>query len=183
MFGATAIFAIGIAAGLALVVAGVDLFAALGLDDLSDVLPETFTVWTILQNNTRAFVLMILGAVTLGILTILAVFFNGLLIGYVIGPSVTETGIAQTFTLLAPHGILELPALFVAAGVGFRLVHLGINRVLGRRERFLSRPEAIRVGLFVAVGWILLAIAAVLEVHVTPAVYEALFGITPTGGS
>ncbi len=179
VWGATGVFVLGLLAGIGLVIAGVDVFGLLGLDDLDQMLPERFTVWTILVNNTRAFVTLILGALTLGLVTLLGAFVNGLLVGVVATPAAAQEGVGPILTLLVPHGIVELPALFVAAGVGLRLVHLGGRRVFGDRRQFLTRGELLRVGLLVGVGWLMLAVAAVLEVHLTPALYETLYGTSP----
>lgn len=176
---AAGVFILGTLAGIGLVVAGVGVFARLGVNNLEEMLPERFTVWTILVNNTRAFVTLILGALTLGLVTLLGAFVNGLLVGVVATPAVAQEGVGPILTLLAPHGIVELPALFIAAGVGLRLVHLGGTRVFGSRQQFVTRGELGRIGLIVGVGWLMLALAAVLEVHLTPALYEALYGSSP----
>lgn len=176
---AVAMFVVGVLAGIAMVAADVDLLALMGVEDFADVFPEDFTTWTILANNTRVFLLMIVGAITLGLLTLFAVVFNGVFLGFFLTPIVGEVGWGFVVLAIVPHGILELPALFVAAGVGFRLVHLGIARLLGDRERLFEPGEPRRIALLVGVAWVVLAVAAAVEVHVTPALVEAVYGTDP----
>jgi len=171
----TAVFAVGVVAGVAVYLQGIDLLARLGLDSLRDLFPENITVFTILINNTRAFGLMVLGAITGGLLTLFALLFNGLLIGFVLGGVAADRGIAFVFVGLVPHGIFELPALFAGAAVGLRVVHLTGKRLLGRRDRVLSRREWRETGLFLVGAWTVLAFAAFVEIHVTGTLLEVLF--------
>jgi uncharacterized membrane protein SpoIIM required for sporulation len=56
-----------------------------------------------------------------GLGTAVLTFFNGLLIG-VIGTACHDSGMSLSlWSFVAPHGVLELPAIFIAAGAGFRL--------------------------------------------------------------
>lgn len=174
---ATAIFALGAVAGIALALADVDLLAQIGLENPEELFEGVeFTATSIFVNNTTAFLLMVVGAVSLGLLTVLSLLFNGLLVGWLGALVAGEVGVDYVLVLLAPHGILELPALFVAAGVGFRLVHLGANYLRGTRDRYLSSVELRRTLTLLFVAWIALAVAAVIEVYVTPAIAEAIFG-------
>jgi stage II sporulation protein M len=129
----------------------------------------------LLVNNSRAFLLSIVGAVTLGLLTAWAMLFNGIIVGNV-GALVTENvGLDYILVGLLPHGIFELPALFIAAGVGFRLLSRFVQRIFGRRDAILTKPYLYRTAILVLVGWLLLVVAAFVEAFVTPALLEALF--------
>lgn len=178
VLGATALFAVGLFAGLAMAAAGIDLLELLGLENLEDLLPADaeLTVGFIFFNNSRVYVLLIVGALSLGLLTVLLLGFNGLAIGWVVGLVAGQIGVGRVLALLVPHGIFELPAFWIAGGIGLRLVHLAANRIRGVREQLLTRPEATRILLLAVVGWILVGIAAVVEVYVTPAVAEAIYG-------
>lgn len=180
VIGAFSLFVAGIAVGVGMVAANVDLFAALGLQNLEDVIPADFTVWTILANNTRAFLLMIVGAITAGLLTVFGLLVNGILVGYVTAPVALSRGIDHVLVLLLPHGIFELPALFVAAGVGFRLVHMGVDRIRGKRDHLVTRQEGLGLVAVIAIAWVALALAAMIEVYVTPTLYELLYDVAPS---
>lgn len=184
-FAAAALFSLGLVAGLAMAAAGIDLLALLGLENVEDLLPEdaTLTVWFIFWNNTRVYFLLLVGTLSLGLLTVFLLGFNGVVIGWVVGLVAGEVGVGRVLVLLVPHGIFELPAFWLAGGIALRLVHLAANRVRGARDQLLTRPEAARVVALVVLGWALVGIAAVVEVYVTPAIAETIYGdLNPSVG-
>jgi uncharacterized membrane protein SpoIIM required for sporulation len=72
------------------------------------------------------------------------------------------------FGLITPHGLLELTAVFVAAGVGLRIGWAWIAPGPGRtRGRALA--ETARAGMLVALGLVaVLAVSGLIEAFVTP---------------
>ena len=176
LIASVALFLVGTALGVALVAGGVDLLAELELDNLRQVFPAEPTVSFILVNNTRAFIVFLLGAFTLGLLTVLGLVVNGVLLGYVGGIAASNQGIGFVVLAIAPHGILELPALFAASAVAFRVVARVGARVLGRRSTVMSGDEWRRTAGFVVAAWVVLAVAAFVEIYVTFALVEALYG-------
>lgn len=172
---AAAIFVVGIVLG-ALMVGRVDLWAALGVESARDLFPGQITVVTLLVNNTIALGVMVLGALTLGILTVFGLAFNGIILGYLGLPIAQARGIDFIVVGILPHGVLELPAYFVAGGIGLRLVALAGQRVLGRRDRFLDRAGLRRIAVLFGAAWVILALAAVVEMYVTAALLEVLYG-------
>ena len=75
----------------------------------------------IMTNNLSvAFTAFALG-ITAGLGTIWMMLTNGLLIG-VIGAATWRAGMAmQLWSFVAPHGVLELPAIFIAGGAGLEI--------------------------------------------------------------
>jgi uncharacterized membrane protein SpoIIM required for sporulation len=72
------------------------------------------------NNLSVAFTTFALG-ITAGLGTIWMVIVNGLLIG-VIGAATWKAGMAlQLWSFVAPHGVLELPAIFIASGAGLEI--------------------------------------------------------------
>ncbi|EMA37600.1 stage II sporulation protein M [Halobiforma nitratireducens] len=175
------LFALGTAAGVALLLAGVNLLeivAELLQEDLFPELEEEefqLTATFFIQNNTRPFLLSIVGALSLGLLTAFVMIFNGVVVGNVTAAVGGEVGFDFIVVGLTPHGIFELPALFIAAGVGFRLLYRFGERVAGSREALFTKPYLYRTIAFVVFGWLLLVLAAFVEAYVTPALLEALF--------
>lgn len=178
----TALFALGTVIGIGLLLAGVNLLELVAelleeglfpeLEDEEFELTATFFI----ANNSQAYVMAILGALSLGLLTAFVMVFNGIVVGN-IGAAVGELlGVDYILVGLAPHGIFELPALFIAAGVGFRLLYRFGQRVLGSREAFLTKSYVARTLALVVFGWLLLVLAAFVEAYVTAALLEALFG-------
>ena len=170
-----AIFMLGGIFGTGLVLIGVDLFDLLGFEELEEITPDELTTFAILLNNTIVFFLALLGVFSFGLLTVAILVLNGSLVGYVVPPAVEEAGIGFVLLALIPHGILELPAFFVAAAVSFRLLHRFSHRVRGHRDRLLDPGEGRRIALLLLVTWLVLAVAAAIEVHITFRLVELFY--------
>ncbi|OAQ52990.1 hypothetical protein HTG_09170 [Natrinema mahii] len=179
---AAGLFAVGVVVGALLLAAGYNL-----LEIIADLLgqglfPEEIADFSglelarfLLVNNTQAFLLSIVGALSLGLLTAWAMVFNGIIVGNVGAAIAGEVGLGFIIVGLLPHGIFELPALFIAAGVGFRLLYRVGQRLRGSRDAIFTKRYLYRTGLLVLAGWLLLVVAAFVEAFVTPALLEALF--------
>lgn len=77
-------------------------------------------IFFIFQNNLQAALLGILTGIVFGIFPIFYVILNGLVTGYVVGLSSEAAGLSIIWQLL-PHGIFELPAIFISFGLGIKL--------------------------------------------------------------
>jgi uncharacterized membrane protein SpoIIM required for sporulation len=118
------------------------------------------------NNMSVSFTTFALG-ITAGVGTLYMMAFNGLLMG-VIAMACGLAGMSlQLWSFVAPHGVLELPAIFVAGGAGLRIAQgLLFPGVLPRRES-LSRAglEAVQLVL----GTIpILIVAGLVEAFVSP---------------
>ncbi|HKE51746.1 MAG TPA: stage II sporulation protein M [Actinomycetes bacterium] len=71
------------------------------------------------------------------------------------------------FGLIAPHGLLELTAVFVAAGTGLRLGWAAIDAGRRRRAERLAVEGRAAVGMLLGLACVLL-LTAVIEAFVTP---------------
>ncbi|WP_020520117.1 stage II sporulation protein M [Catelliglobosispora koreensis] len=93
----------------------------------------------------------------------------------VVGGVMTGAGHGETFFgYLAPHGLLELTAIFVSAGVGMRIAWAWIDPgpILTRAQ---SLAAAAIQGMNGAVGLVgVLAVSALLEAFVTPAPFPLI---------
>jgi uncharacterized membrane protein SpoIIM required for sporulation len=93
--------------------------------------------------------------------------FNGLLIG-VVGSACQRVGMSMDlWSFVAPHGVLELPAIFIAGGAGLLLAHgILFPGSLPRRDAIAEAgARAIRLLLGVIP---ILVIAGVIEGFVSP---------------
>jgi uncharacterized membrane protein SpoIIM required for sporulation len=93
---------------------------------------------------------------------------NLLGIGVTGGVMIGNNGGDVFFTMIAPHGLLELTSVFVGAGVGLRIgwawIAPGANRTRGQALAMRARS-----GMTVALGLVVvLAVAGLLEAYVTP---------------
>jgi uncharacterized membrane protein SpoIIM required for sporulation len=118
------------------------------------------------NNMSVGFTTFALG-ITGGLGTIYMMAFNGLLMG-VIGMACRLSGMSlQLWSFVAPHGVLELPAIFIAGGAGLRIAQgLLFPGVLPRRDS-LARAGVEAVQLLLGTVPILI-IAGLIEAFVSP---------------
>jgi uncharacterized membrane protein SpoIIM required for sporulation len=121
-------------------------------------------VWT---NNVWVSAEVLVGGLGLGILTVFALLNNVINVG-VIGGYMAAAGKAGVFFgLIAPHGILELTAVFVASGAGLRLGWTIVDP--GPRKRADALAEQGRQTVVIALGLVVvLAVSGAIEAFVTP---------------
>jgi len=93
--------------------------------------------------------------------------FNGLLMG-VVSTACWSAGMSlQLWSFVTPHGVLEIPAIFIAGGAGFRVAQgLLFPGVLPRRESLaIAGAEGVRLLL----GTVpILVVAGLIEAFVSP---------------
>lgn len=121
----------------------------------------------IMTNNLSVSFTMFAAGILGGIGTVYLLAMNGVLIG-VIGVACWQAGMSlQLWSFVAPHGILELPAVFIAGGGGLLLARgLLFPGELPRRESLTYYGGQ---GVRLALGIIpLLLVAGVLEGFVSP---------------
>ncbi|MFG2451441.1 stage II sporulation protein M [Streptomyces sp. NPDC048512] len=121
-------------------------------------------VWT---NNAQAAAMCLVLGIFLGLPVLWILFQNMLNVGVGIG-LMSSAGRLDTFLgLILPHGLLELTAVFVAAGTGLRLGWTVIDP--GPRSRRTALAEEGRAALGMAVGLALvLFVSGAIEGFVTP---------------
>jgi stage II sporulation protein M len=117
-------------------------------------------MWFIFSNNTKsALFAFILGAI-FGIPTLINIIANGGVLGYVLAVVLQEGSILDWWRLL-PHGVFELPAIFLSFGLGLWLgtsLFVRKKRLEELQKRFI---EGLRVFFLVVLP--LLIIAAIIE--------------------
>lgn len=127
----------------------------------------------ILANNLRTSGLMILlGFIPFLFIPILGLIENACIIGILMaGITLKGTSPWALVAGLAPHGIFEIPALFLSAGLGCLLCMEIIRTLLGRKreKRFLQTLSEI-CRFFLLVVLPLLVVAAGIEAYVSPVV-------------
>ncbi len=121
----------------------------------------------IMTNNLSVALVTFASGIAAGLGTIYLLAFNGLMIG-VIGTVCARADMSTSlWSFVAPHGVLELPAIFIAGGAGLLLGRgLVAPGLRPRREALvLGASRAIRLLLGVVP---LLVIAGVIEAFVSP---------------
>ncbi len=121
----------------------------------------------IMTNNLSVAFTAFAAGITAGIGTMYMIVFNGLLIG-VIGTACAQAGMSlQLWSFVAPHSVLELPAIFISAGAGLRIATgLLFPGTLPRRESLVvAGREAVQLVL----GCVpMLFIAGIIEAFLSP---------------
>jgi len=122
---------------------------------------------SIMTNNLSVSFATFAMGITAGIGTIWMMIINGMLIG-VIGAATWQAGMAlQLWSFVAPHGVLELPAIFIAGGAGLEIARgMLFPGLLPRRESLaLAGGRAARLVLGIVP---MLIIAGIIEGFVSP---------------
>jgi uncharacterized membrane protein SpoIIM required for sporulation len=176
---ATGIFALGALAGMFLTLSDPNYMREfLGPAMVSTI--EKHEMWThsvvaaapqessfIMTNNMTVSFMTFAGGITAGLWTLFQLFFNGMMLG-VIGVACRMNDMSvKLWSFVAPHGVLELPAIFIAGGAGLRLAQaLMFPGTLSRRDSLaVGGNEAVRL----LVGVIpILIIAGTIEGFFSP---------------
>ncbi len=116
------------------------------------------------NNSLISFVSLILGFL-FGVIPAFVTISNGLMLGFVSRIAISEQGIGSLWMLL-PHGIFELPAVFISLALGLQI---GLRFVFNIGEKEQDRYSILKSNLwrglkiFVFVVLPLLLIAAFVE--------------------
>jgi uncharacterized membrane protein SpoIIM required for sporulation len=138
----------------------------------SSVIPRLQTAATfklIFFNNSKVFLILTLGILTCGILSIIQSFIIGGSIGLVV-----QLGISQgapgslLLAALLPHGVLELTAFMVVAALGLYFPYRIYRHVQGLAIDWIT--EAKTYGLLAVGAYVILCVAAVIEAFCTPSI-------------
>jgi uncharacterized membrane protein SpoIIM required for sporulation len=121
----------------------------------------------IMSNNILVSFTAFAGGILAGIGTVYMMIFNGLMIG-TIAVACHRSGLSVSlWSFVAPHGTLELPAIFMAGGAGLLMAKgLLAPGFLSRRD---SLTEAAAVAVRLVLGVIpLLIVAGIIEGFISP---------------
>jgi uncharacterized membrane protein SpoIIM required for sporulation len=140
----------------------------------------TFTIWGVLGNNIRALLLAALMAIfSFGTLAV-ALLMAPLAIVFFFVTQVAQMGYSPALffaTFVLPHGLLEVPAASIATALAVRLGATVISPPQGMTVSegwLLTLADFVKV--FAALVVPLLALAAAVEVYLTPLVVVWAFG-------
>src|SRR4030042_3792731 len=116
-------------------------------------------IFFIFSNNVKICFMGWIYGFVLGIFPILSIFLNGYVVGFVSSSAIASAGVGSLLNLL-PHGIFELPAIFISFGIGlkFGTFLFQKNKIKSFNEFFIN---SLRVFVFVVIP--LLIIAAIIE--------------------
>lgn len=126
----------------------------------------------IFLNNAVKSVLAIAIGPVLGLFPLLLLVSNGIILGLVVARAYDAGGVLLPIVSLAPHGILELLAVALCAGLGLRLGGEAILSALGRPSGF-KQSWRLAFKLYLVFALPMLLAASVIEVTITPALMQS----------
>jgi uncharacterized membrane protein SpoIIM required for sporulation len=112
------------------------------------------------------------GGLALGVPTLVALAFNGVLVGAV--GAVVEP--VAFLALVAPHGVIEVPALAVSGGLGLHLGRVGLRALRGRSDAEAVADELVRAWRVLVGLAFVFVLAAFVEAFLTPFVAGRVLG-------
>ncbi len=113
----------------------------------------------IFLNNIQSSFLGLAFGIFFGIFPLISLLFNGYVLGFVAAISVKVSGMGILWKIL-PHGIFELPAVFISLGLGIKLgSYLFVHRKKSSFKEWLI--NSLRI--FLLVVFPLLVVAAIIE--------------------
>ena len=128
----------------------------------------------IFENNViKCFLVVVLGLAA-GVAPLLFTVANGIVIGIVVGATIGKTGLPYVLVGILPHGVIEMPMVFLSAAIGLKL-GWDVLRALVRKQVPIWKD--IKEGLLIFVFWVapLLLVAAFMETFVTGTLLYLLF--------
>lgn len=129
--------------------------------------PGTTFAVRVFTNNAGVGVLAFGSGILAGVPTVLVLVFNGINVGLAGGLFHAAGEAGHFWSLILPHGLLELTAVFIAGGAGLRLGWAVL--VPGDRTRRRAVAEEGRRAVVIVIGLVgVFAVAGLLEGYVTP---------------
>ncbi len=173
LFVAIFLFGIGLVLGLA-TPTGIDGLLPediAALEELADFfapLPQSTVFVVILIKNVSAILISFALSPIFCLVPVVALTFNGWLIGLVSAAVIQEKSLGYLLAGLLPHGIFELPALIMGEAVAFSFGTAVILALFRKERRNLLLPNFRRNLRYLGLALILLLPAAIIETYVTP---------------
>ena len=121
-----------------------------------------------LNNAVKALLAILLGTI-LGIVPGIFLLANGVALGVALSLSIQARGAWLSLLGILPHGVLELPAVFLGTSIGLLLGMETIKRVRGRSETTITSEIGRALRFYCTVIAPLLLLAALVEAFVTAA--------------
>ena len=166
---ATALFFASLALGASLA-PNISASAVEGLKPLLKPVAELSSfnlLWLIFLNNAIKTLVVILFGPLLGLPPFIFATFNGFLLGLIIQSLAPNSGYLVVIAGLAPHGVIEIPMLLLATGLGLLIGKESFKWLIRQNSQVkLELGRALRIYY----RWILagLLVAALIEVFITP---------------
>src|SRR6266498_853401 len=123
----------------------------------------------IFLNNTLKTVLAILLGSLFGIIPAVFLVGNGIALGVIFSLSAQTRGLWLSLLSIVPHGLLELPAVFLGTSIGLMVGSRVMKQLFSRPETTIGSELVQGLRFFITVILPLLFIAALVEAFLTSA--------------
>lgn len=128
----------------------------------------------IIIHNLKVVLVMIIGAFSLGMTTVINLIANGLGYGLLIGYSLKiGVPIKDIILLTIPHGIFELPALWLASAAGLNGTFVFLGYIRGENEK-VTAEDITEFLIFSFLSVIFILIAGIIEIKLTYRLLEVI---------
>jgi stage II sporulation protein M len=121
-----------------------------------------------LNNALKTLFAIVLGSL-IAIIPVTFLLANGIALGVVFSLSIKARGLWLSLLSIAPHGVLELPAVFLGTSIGIMIGAKVIKQLFERAETSVASEVVRGLRFFVTVILPLLFGAALVEAFVTSA--------------
>ena len=119
-----------------------------------------------LKNGMTSF-LVILGGLIFGIFPVLSLFSNGEILGILAYLTFQKFNPAVFFCGILPHGLIEIFCFLICGAIGLKISKTLIDKIF-KKEASIKDELDLALEFFLKVILILLFLAAILEVLITP---------------
>lgn len=130
-------------------------------------LPKLQLAAAIFLNNAIKALLVVVGGLVFGLFPVIFLLANGAALGFVLSVSVKSRGALAALLAILPHGIFELPAIFLATSMGLLLGSRAIRKLFGSGETTIRDELTAALRFFMRIVVPLLVIAALVESFLT----------------
>lgn len=121
----------------------------------------------IFQKNILVGTAALLGTLLLSLPSLGVLVLNGFTIGGGLGVASANGNLLIYAILILPHGILEIPAIWFAVASSLRMTVCLVQHLRGRTDTVFTEENIENVLSLVVLTVTMLAVAAVIEIHVT----------------
>ena len=132
-------------------------------------LPKLKLAVAIFVNNSIKTLAAILLGIVFGLVPALMLIVNGAALAVVLSQSAQSRGIWLSLLSIVPHGVLELPAVFLGSAIGLMMGASFTRRLTAKSENTIGAELGQALRFFATVIVPLLLLAALVEAHVTAA--------------
>ncbi len=173
LFVAILLFGIGLVLGLATPggISGLPSEDVAALEDMADLLAplsqSSLFVFIFIKNVSAVLISFVLSPI-LCLVPVMALTFNGWLIGLVSTTVIQEESLGYLLAGLLPHGIFEVPAFIIGEAVALSFGTAVILALFKKERRNRLLPNLRQNLRYLIVALILLLPAAIIETYITP---------------